>query len=349
MNPPLHLGFGAFTYSQAAYPYWMIAIFGIVGFFGGLAGALFNAVNTRLTTWRFGMAPLNQRWRTRSLVFKLCEALIVSLTVSSVAFGLPSVAGTCFPKPVITGMTVSFETPPVNASVAPQVTYIHCKTGLESTANDTSGGTYIHPTPPDILAQHPSCNMYVKRLITVVEESPLDLNKLVQLYCPAGQYNDLASLYLSDSESAIRLLFHLKAYLHSIEIKAAQLGMELEWSQVASHASHTATRCNTLPHAATHWPQKLLTIPTMPHSSSHAPPLLRFRTGWNELKRQYEVVRGHSGYLHGLLVALLDLIHAASLLDIRPLRRLRSLRPFAARRCCVWLDRLPLFPTHGPP
>jgi hypothetical protein len=48
-------------------------------------------------------------------------------------------------------------------------------------------------------------------------------------------------------------------------------------------------------------------------------------------------------------VALLDLIHAASLLDIRPLRRLRSLRPFAARRCWVWLDRLPLFPTHGPP
>jgi hypothetical protein len=44
----------------------------------------------------------------------------------------------------------------------------------------------------------------------------LELDKLVQLYCPPGYYNDLASLYLATSEHAIRFLFHLRAYLHSI-------------------------------------------------------------------------------------------------------------------------------------
>jgi hypothetical protein len=45
----------------------------------------------------------------------------------------------------------------------------------------------------------------------------------VQLYCANGEYNDLATLYLVDSETAIRFLFHLRAYFTSVVKRADQV------------------------------------------------------------------------------------------------------------------------------
>ena len=96
------------------------------------------------------MAPLNMRWRPQSLIFKLVEAAIVSLVVSSVAYGLPVIAGTCYPKPVIIALNVTYERPPTDPSGLPVIEKLYCKTGLEATTYDNSGGTYIHPTPPEL-------------------------------------------------------------------------------------------------------------------------------------------------------------------------------------------------------
>lgn len=74
------LSFGHF--GRATYRLWEMAIFASMGILGGLGGALFNAVNTRLTRWR--MVHIGSTGRARFL-----EVLSVTAVVASISFALP--------------------------------------------------------------------------------------------------------------------------------------------------------------------------------------------------------------------------------------------------------------------
>jgi H+/Cl- antiporter ClcA len=149
-------GFGTFTYFEASYPGWMILIFALIGAAGGLSGALFNEMNTRLTKWRFKMAPLNDRWRPASLRFKLIEAVTVAFVVSSVAFGLSAAFGSCKPLPVIIAINNNGTT---------------CQTGLQG----TQARLYTLDHPP---ISDPNCARFYRQLLEIVAEYPVEVDKV---------------------------------------------------------------------------------------------------------------------------------------------------------------------------
>mmetsp|Transcript_5910 Transcript_5910/g.17483 ORF Transcript_5910/g.17483 Transcript_5910/m.17483 type:complete len:805 (-) Transcript_5910:336-2750(-) len=76
--------FGRFQ--ERVYRIWELPIFAIMGVFGGLCGALFNAANTRLSRWR--MRHIGPRGVRRFL-----EVLLVTFTISTVNFFAPMIAG----------------------------------------------------------------------------------------------------------------------------------------------------------------------------------------------------------------------------------------------------------------
>ena len=86
---------GTFSTPQSLeffYHWWDLPIFCMLGFFGGLVGAAFNNANHKLLLWRKRHVLPND---CRSML----EAIVMSLVVSLVAFGLPLFFGECVPRP----------------------------------------------------------------------------------------------------------------------------------------------------------------------------------------------------------------------------------------------------------
>uniref|UniRef100_H3G534 Chloride channel protein n=1 Tax=Phytophthora ramorum TaxID=164328 RepID=H3G534_PHYRM len=81
--------FGPFT--SSTYQIWEVPLFILMGIGGGLQGAFFNALNTRL-------AKVRSRWvRTRGVAWM--EALLLSVLISSLLFSTPFMLGKCHDLP----------------------------------------------------------------------------------------------------------------------------------------------------------------------------------------------------------------------------------------------------------
>ncbi|KXJ22588.1 Chloride transport protein 6 [Exaiptasia diaphana] len=94
-NQPGLINFGVFQCNKAAgkrCDLWNIQdllIFIVMGFFGGLLGAWFNALNKDLTKHRI------LHVHTRSKVIRILEAILVALATTAIAFFCPVYLGTC--------------------------------------------------------------------------------------------------------------------------------------------------------------------------------------------------------------------------------------------------------------
>ncbi|KAJ0396142.1 hypothetical protein ATCC90586_008575 [Pythium insidiosum] len=179
---------GTFTFgsfSSSTYQLWEVPLFILMGVGGGLQGALFNSLNTKLSL-------LRSRWvRTRRVAWM--EALMISVLVSSLTFAFPFLLGKCHPLPSVKDDLTHLMQPGVPRNrvfnfametLRRNATACICES---CTGFSLDGADCFHA---DDTAEYP----YKK--------------ELVQFYCPSGQYNDLASLMLSGGEVAIKHLFH---------------------------------------------------------------------------------------------------------------------------------------------
>ena len=78
------------------YRVWETPFFLVLGVVGGLVGALFNALNAKLSHWRrdfLASRPLGRMW------YRALEAVAVSLLTATLAFWLPVIFNECAPIP----------------------------------------------------------------------------------------------------------------------------------------------------------------------------------------------------------------------------------------------------------
>ncbi|KAF1333369.1 Chloride channel, partial [Globisporangium splendens] len=179
---------GTFTFgpfASSTYQIWEVPLFILIGIGGGIQGALFNGVNTRLSKVR-------SRWiRTRRVAW--VEALALSLLISSATFAVPFIFGKCNPLPQIREDLTHLTQPGAehNKAFSFAMETLH-RNGTacicESCANVGLDGADCFQA--DDTVEYP----YKK--------------ELVRFYCRKGEYNDLASLMLSSGEIAIKHLFH---------------------------------------------------------------------------------------------------------------------------------------------
>lgn len=177
---------GTFTFGPFAsttYQVWELPLFILMGVGGGLQGALFNGLNTKLARFR-------ARWvRTRKLA--CLEAIFLSVLISTVLFAMPFVVGKCHPLPQV----------PSELMRAMQPGMAHNK-ALSIALARQNGTSCICDSCASTDLQGINC---------VEEDDTTDYpykKELVQFYCAKGEYNDLASLMLSSGEVAIKHLFH---------------------------------------------------------------------------------------------------------------------------------------------
>jgi chloride channel 7 len=71
---------------------WELSLFVLVGCFGGMIGAVFNAANEHITLWR--MRRVNH-----SKLYRFIEALLVGVLVSTISFLVPLLWGKCTDLP----------------------------------------------------------------------------------------------------------------------------------------------------------------------------------------------------------------------------------------------------------
>ncbi|KAL4162287.1 hypothetical protein PRNP1_002834 [Phytophthora ramorum] len=160
--------FGPFT--SSTYQIWEVPLFILMGIGGGLQGAFFNALNTRL-------AKVRSRWvRTRGVAWM--EALLLSVLISSLLFSTPFMLGKCHDLPQARDDVIHLADA-AGAAATPNKAFVF---GMEMLKKNGSAS--------DETVQYP----YKKELL--------------RFYCPEGQYNDLASLMLTGGETAIKHLFH---------------------------------------------------------------------------------------------------------------------------------------------
>ena len=74
-----------------AFKSWEIPIFLLMGLIGGLLGALFNALNIRLSLWR------KKHRQTKAAM--VMEAVAVGLLTATCQFWLPAIIDHCYPRP----------------------------------------------------------------------------------------------------------------------------------------------------------------------------------------------------------------------------------------------------------
>ncbi len=90
LNPGLHFGSsgadGRLTWTMAHFPFFLI-----VAAIGGLLGAFFNALNTKLTLWRTRGFMSRTRWP------RYAEAMVLAIIVGCVFFLVPRFIGNCVP------------------------------------------------------------------------------------------------------------------------------------------------------------------------------------------------------------------------------------------------------------
>lgn len=179
---------GTFTFgpfASSTYQIWEVPLFILIGIGGGIQGALFNGMNTKLSRFR-------SRWiRSRRVAW--AETLVLSLLISSVTFGVPFVFGKCNPLPQIREDLTHLTQPGAAHNKAFSFAMETLRRNgtaciCESCANVGLDGADCFQA--DETVEYP----YKK--------------ELVRFYCRKGEYNDLASLMLSSGEVAIKHLFH---------------------------------------------------------------------------------------------------------------------------------------------
>ncbi|RLN51247.1 hypothetical protein BBJ28_00015669, partial [Nothophytophthora sp. Chile5] len=177
--------FGPFT--SSTYQIWEVPLFILMGIGGGLQGALFNGLNTRLSKVR-------SRWvRTRGVAWM--EALLLSVLISSLLFSTPFLLGTCRPLPQVREDLMHLAEPKAGAS--PNKAFVF---GMEMLKKN--GTACICESCTSVSMDGAECFQADETV-----EYPYK-KELLRFYCPEGQYNDLASLMLTSGEVAIKHLFH---------------------------------------------------------------------------------------------------------------------------------------------
>jgi hypothetical protein len=99
------VSFGSFIANQHGYDLWELPFFMLLGVVGGLLGALFNALNTRLTRWRmrFVNRPLTRALEVRTPHAARCmaahtereQAILVTVVTSAILFVIPYFVHSC--------------------------------------------------------------------------------------------------------------------------------------------------------------------------------------------------------------------------------------------------------------
>lgn len=126
---------------KSNYSVWELSLFVLIGSMGGLIGAMFNHINSKIFKWRCATMTTKEA--------RLAEVLAITSGMSILAFFLPVLWDKCTPLPV----------------------------DMEEWSDQ--------------------------------EKSLVD--QLVPFYCPQEtHYNELASLFLTDSDTAIKQLFHFR-------------------------------------------------------------------------------------------------------------------------------------------
>eukprot|EP01028_Stygiella_incarcerata_P011206 TRINITY_DN622_c2_g1_i1.p1 TRINITY_DN622_c2_g1~~TRINITY_DN622_c2_g1_i1.p1 ORF type:complete len:798 (-),score=167.80 TRINITY_DN622_c2_g1_i1:291-2684(-) len=92
LSEPGLITFGSFKGEQALYKVWELPLFLLLGTFGGLTGAIFNAVNKKISIWRLKRVN-SWKWR------RFTEVLLVSILTSVFTFVLPYIHQNCMKKP----------------------------------------------------------------------------------------------------------------------------------------------------------------------------------------------------------------------------------------------------------
>lgn len=198
--------FGSFTQQgNPGYTLVMIPFFILLGVAGGLLGALFIAVNHRLTLLR--RKVISSPWG------RMLEALLVSVVVSTAAFSLSYFARDCVP-------IVPLCAQPLNGTATPAPVDYYAllrptNLGLAGNAlfgvgggltggssarwlrswgvgdgDDENNATTAPPTPSP------------RHCIEQIESNQFDY------FCQPGEYNAMARIFFTTSEKAIRNLFH---------------------------------------------------------------------------------------------------------------------------------------------
>ncbi|RQM16534.1 hypothetical protein DD237_001035 [Peronospora effusa] len=178
--------FGPFT--SSTYQIWEVPLFIMMGIGGGLQGALFNGLNTRLS-------KLRSRWvRTRGVAWM--EALLLSVLISSLLFSTPFLLGKCHNLPRARDDVIHLADA-AGAALAPNKAFVF---GMEMLKKNSSAC---------ICESCASVSMEGAECFQTDETVQYPYKKeLLRFYCPKGQYNDLASLMLTGGEVAIKHLFH---------------------------------------------------------------------------------------------------------------------------------------------
>ncbi|TDH74142.1 uncharacterized protein CCR75_002960 [Bremia lactucae] len=177
-----HTGSFSFgPFASSTYQIWELPLFILMGIGGGLQGALFNGLNTRL-------ARIRSRW-IRAPGVAWLEALLVSMLVSSILFSTPFLLGKCHNLPKTHAIEL--------LNGAPSKAFAF---GMEKLSKENSACICENCT--SILMDNAECYQADETMAYPYRK------ELVRFYCPIGQYNDLASLMLTGGEIAIKHLFH---------------------------------------------------------------------------------------------------------------------------------------------
>lgn len=178
--------FGPFT--STTYQLWEVPLFILMGIGGGLQGALFNGLNTRLVLVR-------SRW-VRSRRVAWVEALLVSVLISALAFAIPFLLGKCYPMPSVKNNLAHLTQPGMSTNKV--FSFAMESLRRNGTACICESCTNLAVDGMDCFHADDTAAYPYKK-------------ELVQFYCPNDQYNDLATLMLASGEVAIKHLFHAPA------------------------------------------------------------------------------------------------------------------------------------------
>ncbi|KAG2527295.1 hypothetical protein JM18_003660 [Phytophthora kernoviae] len=179
--------FGPFT--STTYQIWEVPLFIFMGIGGGLQGALFNGINTRL-------ARVRTRWvRTRGMAW--IEVLLLSVLISSLLFSTPFLLGKCHDLPHARDDVVHLAGAAGATATVPSKALVF---GMEML--NKNGSACICESCSTVSMDGAECFQADDSVQYPYKK------ELLRFYCPKGQYNDLASLMLTSGEVAIKHLFH---------------------------------------------------------------------------------------------------------------------------------------------
>lgn len=181
--------FGLFSHESDAQAWqaWELPFFCMLGAIGGIVGALVVAIQRRLTLFRSAYIPGSKPLR------RVCEAVGVLAFMTMAQFMLAYWVGKCTPIPpdAAGGNATLFGSFSGGASAA---TAAGATSGVGGAAGQSPA-----PSPVPLAS--------AGDIPTPSPHQPF--------YCPAGTYNELASMFLLPGEQVIRLLFH---YTGSVDV-----------------------------------------------------------------------------------------------------------------------------------